>query len=270
MRFDDRLATVLAQPVGSARDRAIRWRQLVDLVARAGESGDPALLGDALAAIQTDAPQVAETVRAATARAIAGQLVPPQLLEHFAADRLSVAAPLLAAIPLDEAAVARLRAVASDEVKSFLDTLAPPSAAEAEMEPEPATPQEPPQAPPPKAEPVPSISEVVARIERLRSTRERSAMARTQPAVPIGSPSLFRWECNPSGEIDWVEGAPRGPLVGRTIATAELIERDLVHAPARQLLTQLGKMCDGLTHQDGIDPHPEGAAFSLGEPHAIN
>ena len=60
MRFDDRLATVLAQPVGSARDRAIRWRQLVDLVARAGEAADPALLSDAIAAIRSDMPKVAE------------------------------------------------------------------------------------------------------------------------------------------------------------------------------------------------------------------
>lgn len=249
MRFDDRLATVLAQPVGSARDRAIRWRQLVDLVARSGESGDPALLRDALAAIQADAPQVAEAVRAATARAIAGQPVPPQLLEHFAADRLSVAAPLLAAVPLNEAALARLRAVASDEVSSFLDTLAPPSTAEAEVEPEPAAPEQPAPAQPPKAEPVPSISEVVARIERLRSIRERSAEVRTQPPVPIGSPSLFRWECNPSGEIDWVEGVPRGPLVGRTIATADpgegvddCVERAFgIRAPFRDCVLELGE-----------------------------
>jgi signal transduction histidine kinase len=32
---------------------------------------------------------------------------------------------------------------------------------------------------------------------------------------------LFRWECIPSGEIVWVEGAPRGPLIGRSIARAE-------------------------------------------------
>jgi signal transduction histidine kinase len=29
---------------------------------------------------------------------------------------------------------------------------------------------------------------------------------------------LFRWECGPSGEIAWVEGAPRGPLIGRSLA----------------------------------------------------
>ncbi|HJS41705.1 MAG TPA: histidine kinase dimerization/phospho-acceptor domain-containing protein [Sphingomicrobium sp.] len=250
MRFDDRLATVLAQPVGSARDRAIRWRQLVDLVARAGDAADPVLLGEAISAIQADVPQVGEPVRAATARAIAGLPVPAPLLEVFAADRLSVAAPLLAAVPLDDALVSRLRAVASKEVRPFLDTLAPPPAAEPEVEPEAAPPEPPAPAPspPPKAEPVPSISEVVARIERLRSSRERSASARTAPPVPIGSPSLFRWECNPSGEIDWVEGAPRGPLVGRTIATADpaegvddCVERAFgIRAPFRDCVLELG------------------------------
>ena len=253
MRFDDRLATVLAQPVGSARDRAIRWRQLVDLVARAGEAADPALLSDAIAAIRSDMPKVAEAVRAATGRAIASLPVPLQLLELFAADRLSVAATVLSAAPLDDAVVARLRAVASKEVMPFLDTLAPAPAAEPEVEPEPEpAPPEPPASAPsepaPKAEPVPSISDVVARIERLRSSRERSVAARPQPPLPIGSPSLFRWECNPSGEIDWVEGAPRGPLVGRTIATADpgegvddCVERAFgIRAPFRDCLLELG------------------------------
>ena len=250
MRFDDRLATVLAQPVGTARDRAIRWRQLVDLVARAGETGDPALLSNAIDAIQADAPQVGESVRAATARAIAGLPVPAPLLELFAADRLSVAAPLLAAVSLDEALVARLRAVASAEVRPFLDTLAPPTAAAPEKEREAAPPEPPVVSPaPPKAEPVPSISEVVARIERLRSSRERGAAAQPRPAPPLGSPSLFRWECNPSGEIDWVEGAPRGPLVGRSIATADpaegvddCVERAFgIRAPFRDCALELGE-----------------------------
>ena len=41
--------------------------------------------------------------------------------------RLTVAAPLLAGLHLDEAGAAALRASASDEVRSFLDTLTPPA-----------------------------------------------------------------------------------------------------------------------------------------------
>jgi hypothetical protein len=32
------------------------------------------------------------------------------------------------------------------------------------------------------------------------------------------APSLFRWECGPGGDIAWVEGAPRGAVIGRSIA----------------------------------------------------
>jgi hypothetical protein len=252
VRFDDRLATVLAQPVGSPRDRAIRWRQLVDLVARSGGQGDPALIDRALAAIADDGSEVDETVRAATARAIAGMSLPLSLLEIFAADRLAVAAPLLAAASLDEEKVSALRGVASDEVKPFLATLAPRAPAELQPSPPPAAPQP---EPPPQAETaasrtehVPSISEVVARIERLRSSRERAARGSAAAAHAPGSPSLFRWECNPSGEIDWVEGAPRGPLVGRSIAAADpdegvddCVERAFgLRAPFRDCVLELG------------------------------
>ena len=42
MRFDDRLMTVLDQPATDPHDRAVRWRQLVDLVARSeAQSGNP-------------------------------------------------------------------------------------------------------------------------------------------------------------------------------------------------------------------------------------
>ena len=55
------------------------------------------------------------------------------------------------------------------------------------------------------------------------------AAAARQPPAPERRPTarrparraLFRWECGPSGEISWVEGAPRGPLIGRSIARVE-------------------------------------------------
>ena len=251
MRFDDRLATVLAQPTGSRRDRAIRWRQLVDLVARSAGKGDPGLIDQALAAIRADWDQVDEPVRAATARAIAGLSVPFALIELFAADRLAVAVPLIAAAGLDPAAAANLRGSASAEVRAFLATLAPPAEPEAatsgpEPEPEPQ-----PAPPPPEAtrEHVPSISEVVARIERLRSSRERSMRpAPPAPAAAVASPALFRWECSSGGEIEWVEGAPRGPLVGRTIAASDpeegvddCVQRAFgLRAPFRDCVLEIG------------------------------
>ena len=254
MRFDDRLATVLSQPVGSPHDRAVRWRQLVDLVARSGGQADRALLEQAITVIRTDSRAIREPIRAAAARSIAGAPIPLVLLNVFAADKLAVAAPLIASASLTGDALASLRAEASDDVRRFLDSLSRPPAEEAPPVPAPAPPP-PPAAEPIAAEPVPSISEVVARIERLRSSRAQAPLPKPDP-LPRGAdypvPALFRWECGPGGEIEWVEGAPRGPLIGRSIAVAdadegvdECVERAFViRAPFRDCLLELGD--DGL------------------------
>jgi hypothetical protein len=237
--------------VGSPHDRAVRWRQLVDLVARSNGHADRALLEQAIALIRTDRPAIREPIRAAAARSIAGAPIPLALLTVFAADKLAVAAPLIASAALTGEALADLRAAASPDVRRFLDSLSPPPQAE----PPPVSKLRPPEpGPEPELEPVPSISEVVARIERLRSSR-------AQPTPPVEAPprapdypvpALFRWECGAGGAIEWVEGAPRGPLIGRSIATADLdegvddcVERAFViRAPFRDCLLELGS--DGL------------------------
>ena len=55
---------------------------------------------------------------------------------------------------------------------------------------------------------------------RPRASRANSRRTPTCRASRPDSPALFRWECGPSGEIAWVEGAPRGALIGRSIALA--------------------------------------------------
>src|SRR5215212_9685300 len=87
VRFDDRLLTVLNQPAGDRHDVAVRWRQLVDLVARAGPSSASPVVTQALEAIRSEASHVDEPLRAAAARAVAALPLPFGLLECFAADR---------------------------------------------------------------------------------------------------------------------------------------------------------------------------------------
>ena len=69
----------------------------------------------------------------------------------------------------------------------------------------------------------PSLSEVVARIERRRRSRasQQAGPGPAGAAPTCRAPALFRWECGPCGEIAWVEGAPRGALIGRSIALAQ-------------------------------------------------
>ena len=212
MRFDDRLRTVLAQPAADPHDRAVRWRQLVELSARASPDGDGDLLQQSIGAIRADASQVDERVRVAAALAVATLNLPVELVAAFAADRLNVAAPILAGARLTASEWSRVAGQASDECRAFISTLRP-------GQPQPgggsSSPADPPSGE--ESKPIPSISEVVARIERLRGAREATEAPAEAPE-PNGSPRLFRWECNESGEIDWVEGAPRGALVGHTIA----------------------------------------------------
>ena len=220
MRFDDRLMTVLEQPATDPHDRAVRWRQLVDLVARAGGQAASPLVEQALHLIRSDRPLVDDALRAAAARAVAALPLPFDLVALFASDTLSVSAPVLAAARFEREEWQQLLSLADEETRHFIHTLHPDLPL---PPPGDAPPAEPFVEPDAEAPPVPSISDVVARIERLRRGRARLPAGADEAALAAtaGAPALFRWECGPSGEIVWVDGAPRGPLIGRSIARAE-------------------------------------------------
>jgi hypothetical protein len=259
VRFDDRLNTVLAQPAANPHDRAVRWRQLVELLARADDlSSASAQL--ALLEVRSEAVVVDPQVRAAAARAIAKPQLPIELVYAFAADTITVSAPVLAAVQLRTDEWQQVNDRASSESRQFIRSMHPdipdlaprpaivspapavelphavenaPPESQEEVVPEPALA---PSAPAP-AMPIPSISEVLARIENLRQDRQfvtPEPAATAAPPAPVAAPvsagsprprrapeapaPLFRWECGPSGEIAWVEGIPRGPVIGRSLA----------------------------------------------------
>lgn len=279
MRFDDRLQTVLAQPAANPHDRAVRWRQLVELLARASDLSTP-LAQRALEVILTEAPHIDQQLRAAAARAVARPQLPVALVILFAIDTVSVSAPVLASASLQPFQWRDVLATASPDSQRFIRSLYPDLPAwgaaqplppepivprrevrrpepvieqqpepvpvpepepEQSLQPEPepqpvpepepepeAEPESvaaaPPVAPAEPAGPIPSISEVLARIENLRQERQAvrpqpvAASAASGRRAPESPSPLFRWECGPSGEIAWVEGVPRGPLVGRSLA----------------------------------------------------
>src|SRR5215210_9400102 len=121
--------TVLSQPAGDRHDTAVRWRQLVDLVARAGLNSASPAVGEALAVIRGQADQVDESLRAAAARAVAALPLPLGLLEFFASDRLAVSAPVLAAATLDPKQWQALLEGADAETRQFVEALHPEVAA---------------------------------------------------------------------------------------------------------------------------------------------
>lgn len=227
MRYDDRLKTVLDASVEGARDRAVRWRQIAELLARGAAAGDEDLLAEALEAVRSELPAIDEKVRMATARAIAPQQLPVALVALFASDRLSVAAPVLAGARLTAVEWGDVLADASSECRSFIRSLRSEESGDPASAPSASTATE--------SNPIPSIGEVVARIERVR--QHRSEPPASEAADDMASP-LFRWESDESGEIAWVEGAPRGPLIGRSIAKSrpgEGVDRRVEQAFAERM-----------------------------------
>ena len=103
MRFDDRLLTVFSQPAGDRHDAAVRWRQLVDLVARAGSNSASPMVAAALECDPRRRADVDEDLRAAAARAVAALPLPLGAARIFRVRQLAVSAPVLAAATLEPA-----------------------------------------------------------------------------------------------------------------------------------------------------------------------
>ncbi|HEY0011426.1 MAG TPA: HAMP domain-containing sensor histidine kinase [Allosphingosinicella sp.] len=232
MRFDDMIATVLAQPARGAADNVARWRQLVDLLAqrRAAGAGDTA--EPAYAWLAEHRAEVGLLVRQQAAQTLAWRRIEPRLLGFFAADHPSVAQPLVSTCRLDAAewlallpslsptarGLLRHRRDLPAEVEQALSAFgksdfqlgSPEGAAAAPAGLSPGA---------EKGEV--QIRELVARIEAYRRQKESAAL---EPAPGVAEAEAepsdgFRWECGPDGIVLWVHGAPRGPLVGQSIAS---------------------------------------------------
>ncbi|MFD2502164.1 hypothetical protein ACFSTI_29480 [Rhizorhabdus histidinilytica] len=83
MRFDDMLATLLAQPAPTPEARAILWRQVVDVLAQGrGHRVDDPLVDapravDAYNFLRSVRPEIPVELRLAAGRGLAGRRVPP-------------------------------------------------------------------------------------------------------------------------------------------------------------------------------------------------
>ena len=265
MHFDDRLQTLLAAPVADAHDRAVRWRQLVDLLARVEPGADGAGTGEALELVRREAFAIDEEVRAATLRAIAGRSISPALLTILAAQPVRIAAPLFAGLSLSAADAEQVLAAADAEVRALVHVEAAPTP---EPEPEPEPEREPEPVFEPKAPPAaPTISDMVSRIERLQQQRTPAHRPSPAPPPPRRRPPpaktsdgrLFEWESDASGHVAWVEGAPRGVFVGRPLGgdgvgllDREVVNRLALRHPFIDVPLALGELLAGTWSATGV------------------
>ena len=231
MRFDDMLATVLARDPERSGGRIALWRQIVDLLAQR-RGGDAELTGSALARIEALRAEVPVAVRREAAAAIAGRPLPRGVVALLASDVPPVAGAVLAHALLDEADWIALLPSLSPTGRGFLrhrrdlgpkvaaalagfgtsdfavtGPMAPASLADAE----PTRPGEPAATFDPDSGEG-QIRSIISRIASFRTAREE-----TPPAAPPPA-EMFQFETGFDGTIRWVEGVPRGPLIGETIA----------------------------------------------------
>lgn len=246
MRFDDSLTTILAGPLQAPVGARAAWRQLVDLAGRGRLAADTSTL-DRLRTLRGEVPV---EVRAASARALAFAQPPAALVTFFAEDEPAVAAPVLRTAALDDAdwlvllprldargrSVLRHRRDLPDMVRRGLDSFGasdfvlehaqPPvtlPAAANDADPDIAS-TEPAVAPPvaadlPPTAPVPATGEPASRFEIADLLARIDGFSRDRTPAPVTSASdHFFFETDVAGTVRWVDGVPRGVLVGVELA----------------------------------------------------
>jgi hypothetical protein len=217
------------------------WRQLVDVLAQ-GRAGSASLLDEAYDRVRQLRSDVPLDTCAETARALSARRLPPELFAMFAEEAPSIVAPLIAEAILDEEEWIELlptltpttrgllrhrrdlppsvvRALGSFGASDFV--IAPPEhvfVADAEEElPDdiPAAPQS------PVIEGERQIKDLLSRIAAFSARGPRKPTGDSAAAAPEPRGiEDFRFETAADGVIIWVDGAPRGPLIGETIAVA--------------------------------------------------
>ncbi len=227
MRFDDTLTTVFAQPVNDPGAQAAVWMQIVDILAQDKGTISPELRDQALARVVELRGSVPAQHRASAAAAVAFQCQSKELVALFGSDSAAIAAPVLMSATLDDdawedilptlptpsRALLRQRKDLSAEVQRKLAAFGPSDFALPSVD------------LPGQADTVAQIKDLVARIEAYRKDRVDTGVEFSLPIGDDGPVDGFRFETGIDGLISWVEGAPRGPIIGIELgAMAEIGE----------------------------------------------
>ncbi len=226
------LATAMRLAGADEGARAASWRQIVDIVAQAGENLDDEKRAAAFVRMDELRDHVPVADRRMAAGSLAGRTADPVLAVMFARDLPSVAAPFLVraelsaegwrqTIPAMPAAARNILRNRRDLPQEAVAMLASFAAADLTLPPylgawvtEDAGQVDP---------AVPGVTQIRELVDRIAAYRQRvplpPAMAPTaaggdEPAEGEG----FTFETMTDGTIDWVEGAARAAIVGMSIA----------------------------------------------------
>ncbi len=228
LRFDDRLETALRQAGDQGEGVAAKWQQLVDILAQNPKDFDPGFVAAGLVQVRELMSVVSVATRVTCVQSLSGRLFSAPLILLLSGDVPAVCAAAIEGARLDDAQWADIIPHLPTRARGFLRNrkdLGPMTALALRtwssadfvlpMPPEAAR----------EAAGVRNtvqISDIVARIERLRQERETSE-APYLPFVGDEFPEAqdideIRFETDENGTVSWVEGAPSGAIVGVDIA----------------------------------------------------
>jgi hypothetical protein len=233
VRFDDRISTMLDYPAADAGSKAAVWVQLADLLAQSGSEIDQDLVVRAIDRMAEVRSSVPERRRLAVAVSLAGRDLPDELVLALGCDSPAIAAPILTRaqlsaemwmrlipqLPTPSRSLIRQRRDLDPKVTQALaaygasDFAITSSRTNEDIEILELTPANEVHQPGPTA-----IGDLVKRIEAYRTQGEG-----TRPIAKLEHRlHSFAFETDASGLIQWVEGAPRGPLIGMSFAEMAL------------------------------------------------
>ena len=214
LRFDDRLKTVLDTPVADERDRAVRWRQLVDLLSRArgrrrsraDRPRDPGGARRPRPRPRRDPRRHRALDRRAPARPASGRRCSRPTSSK--SRRRSWPGPPSMPPPAPKSRPAPATRCGAFSSRSKARRACPTCSS---------------LKPRPKTRPIRSRRSAKwwrgsRRCGKRGQRRGAPPRASTPPDSAVPDMRLFRWESDALGAIAWVEGAPRGALIGRTLA----------------------------------------------------
>ncbi len=234
VRFDDKLTTVIAQPAGDSAALSSAWLQIVDILAQNRSGIAENDRRKALARLAHWRGRVPVERRKLAALSLSSHSVPFDVVALFATDTATVAAPVLSAAALDDngwailipklpqssRALLRERKDLPNNAKQMLanyglsDFALPNEASDVSSDVASDYASEHRVERTLENDPISEIRALVSRIEAFR--RDRAP----QDFKPIANPVVagFRFETSATGVINWIDGAPRGPVIGIEIA----------------------------------------------------
>lgn len=233
LRVDDRLSTALRNlDLVSGRAHVGQWRQLIDLLAQNPREFDGELVARGLVSAHMLAQKLSAHERLAGVKALSGRIRSAPLIQLLAGDAPEIAAAaiygadlsdsewseLVPELPVRARGFLRNRPQLGIKTKRALEAWAGADFRIQGTVSQPAADSE-------TIQSSGEIGAIVRRIEQWRKDRESG----DSPRLPFGddftetdspAPNEINFETDDNGTIIWVEGVPRGAIVGVDIAQA--------------------------------------------------